>query len=47
LAQTRTVPRLLRIDHVLVDGVRVTSAEALRLTGSDHLTLVVDLVDDP
>ena len=39
-------PRLLRIDHVLVDGVRVESAQALRLRGSDHHAVVTDIVDD-
>lgn len=42
----RRGPRLLRIDHVLVDGVRVESAETVRLPGSDHLAVVTDIVDD-
>lgn len=37
-------PRLLRIDHVLVDGVRVQSVEAVHVEGSDHSALLVDLV---
>jgi endonuclease/exonuclease/phosphatase (EEP) superfamily protein YafD len=45
-APLRIGPRLLRIDHVLVSGVRVVSAEALPLAGSDHLAVVVDLSDD-
>jgi endonuclease/exonuclease/phosphatase (EEP) superfamily protein YafD len=45
-AQARTGPRLLRIDHVLVSGMRVISAERVRLAGSDHLAVVADLVDD-
>jgi endonuclease/exonuclease/phosphatase family metal-dependent hydrolase len=45
-APLRRGPRLLRIDHVLVSGVRVVSAEALPLAGSDHLAIVVDLTDD-
>ena len=42
----RKGPRLLRIDHVLVSGLRVVSAEALPLAGSDHLAVVTDLVED-
>jgi endonuclease/exonuclease/phosphatase (EEP) superfamily protein YafD len=45
-AQTRTGPRLLRIDHVLVSGMRVVSAETVRIAGSDHLAVVADLIDD-
>ena len=45
-APLRIGPRLLRIDHVLVSGVRVVSAEALPLAGSDHLAVVVDLSDE-
>lgn len=37
-------PRLLRIDHVLVrGGVRVTAADTVRIRGSDHSALVVDI----
>ena len=42
----RSGPRLLRIDHVLVDGVRIESAEVVHLPGSDHLAVVTDIVDD-
>ncbi|MCZ6756110.1 MAG: endonuclease/exonuclease/phosphatase family protein, partial [Gemmatimonadetes bacterium] len=45
-APRRKGPRVLRIDHILVSGVRVVSAEALPLAGSDHFGVVVDLVDD-
>ena len=45
-APPRTGPRVLRIDHILVSGVRVVSAEALPLAGSDHSAVVVELVDD-
>jgi endonuclease/exonuclease/phosphatase family metal-dependent hydrolase len=45
-APPRTGPRVLRIDHILVSGVHVVSAEALPLAGSDHFAVVVDLVDD-
>jgi endonuclease/exonuclease/phosphatase family metal-dependent hydrolase len=45
-AKARTGPRLLRIDHVLVSGMRVVTAETVRLVGSDHLAVVADLVDD-
>ncbi len=36
-------PRLLRLDHVLVRGVRVTALRVLPLPGSDHSALVVDI----
>ncbi len=45
-APLRKGPRLLRIDHVLVSGLRVTTVETVRLDGSDHLAVVADLVDD-
>ncbi len=45
-APLRKGPRLLRIDHVLVSGLRVVSAQTVHLAGSDHLAVVVDLVDD-
>ncbi len=45
-APLRKGPRLLRIDHVLVSGLRVVSAQTVPLAGSDHLAVVVDLVDD-
>ncbi len=45
-APLRKGPRLLRIDHVLVSGLQVIAAETVRLDGSDHLAVVVDLVDD-
>jgi endonuclease/exonuclease/phosphatase (EEP) superfamily protein YafD len=44
-APLRSGPRLLRIDHVFVSGVSVVAATALRVAGSDHHALVVDLVD--
>jgi endonuclease/exonuclease/phosphatase (EEP) superfamily protein YafD len=36
-------PRLLRIDHVLVAGLAVGSAQVTPIAGSDHSALVVDL----
>ncbi len=36
-------PRLLRIDHVLVERVHAEEARALKLPGSDHNALVLDL----
>ncbi len=45
-APLRTGPRVLRIDHILVSGVGVVSAEALPLAGSDHFVVVVDLLGD-
>ncbi len=44
-APLRKGPRLLRIDHVLVSGLRVVSARTVHLAGSDHLAVVADLVD--
>ena len=35
--------RLLRIDHVLVDGLTVRDFRVLPVTGSDHSAIVVDL----
>jgi len=35
--------RLLRIDHALVDGLSVRDFQVLRIPGSDHSGLVVDL----
>ena len=46
-ALLRTGPRVLRIDHLVVSGVRVVSAEALPLAGSDHLAVAVELEDEP
>lgn len=40
-------PRLLRIDHVLTEGVEVASVRALALPGSDHSALLVDLAPAP
>lgn len=36
-------PRLLRIDHVLVQGLRPATVRVLPLPGSDHSAIVVDL----
>src|SRR5262249_44316659 len=36
-------PRLFRIDHVLVAGLEVHGARVLRVAGSDHSAVVVDL----
>jgi endonuclease/exonuclease/phosphatase (EEP) superfamily protein YafD len=44
-AYSRRGPRLLRIDHVLVNDLHVEAAEALRVSGSDHFAVVVDLAD--
>jgi endonuclease/exonuclease/phosphatase (EEP) superfamily protein YafD len=40
---TEGAPRLLRIDHVLVDAVEVHDVRVVSLPGSDHSALVVDL----
>ncbi len=45
-AVLRKGPRLLRIDHVLVSGLRVVSTHTMPLAGSDHLAVVADLVED-
>ncbi len=45
-AVLRKGPRLLRIDHVLVSGLRVVSTQTVPLAGSDHLAVVADLVED-
>ena len=45
-APSRAGPRLLRIDHVLVSGLSVTTAETVRVDGSDHLAVLADLADD-
>jgi endonuclease/exonuclease/phosphatase family metal-dependent hydrolase len=37
------LPRLLRIDHVFVQGLVPTAAETIHIRGSDHSALVVDL----
>lgn len=36
-------PRLLRIDHALVSGLRVDDCRVVPVSGSDHLALFVDL----
>jgi len=36
-------PRLLRIDHVFVSGVRVVQSQVRTIRGSDHSAVVVDL----
>lgn len=36
-------PRLLRIDHVLVDGVRPERLDVIRVPGSDHSAVVCEL----
>lgn len=40
-------PRLLRIDHALVDRVHVEEAQVVTIPGSDHSALVVDLSPAP
>ena len=40
---TEGSPRVLRIDHVLVDAVDVHDVRVVSLPGSDHSALVVDL----
>jgi endonuclease/exonuclease/phosphatase (EEP) superfamily protein YafD len=40
----RSVPPFVHIDHVLVRGLDVESAEAVRIPGSDHDAVVVHLV---
>jgi endonuclease/exonuclease/phosphatase family metal-dependent hydrolase len=37
-------PRLLRIDHVMGNGVTAVQVEPIRIVGSDHDALLVDLV---
>jgi endonuclease/exonuclease/phosphatase family metal-dependent hydrolase len=37
-------PRLLRIDHVLVDGLEVLDFRVVPVAGSDHSAVVADLV---
>lgn len=36
-------PRVLRIDHAFVRGLRVTSTQLVRIKGMDHSALVVDI----
>ncbi len=38
------MPRLLRIDHAFVEGVVPVSTHTVRIKGSDHSALVVDLL---
>lgn len=38
-----TSPRLLRIDHVFVQGIRPVRAELVTVAGADHRGLLVDL----
>ena len=40
---TPDAPRLLRIDHVLVDALEVLAFRVVSLPGSDHSAVVVDL----
>jgi endonuclease/exonuclease/phosphatase (EEP) superfamily protein YafD len=40
------LPRLLRIDHVLVQGLTVLNLEVHPIPGSDHAALLVDLAPD-
>jgi hypothetical protein len=40
------LPRLLRIDHALVHGLRVLDVEVHPLPGSDHAALLADLAPD-
>lgn len=44
-APRRSGRRLLRIDHVLVSGIRVVSSRTVRIDGSDHDAVVVDLAE--
>ena len=37
------MPALLRIDHAFVEGVEVVDVRAMRVRGSDHRALVIDL----
>jgi endonuclease/exonuclease/phosphatase (EEP) superfamily protein YafD len=39
-----SAPRLLRIDHALVHGVAVEDFQVVRVPGSDHSAIIVDLV---
>lgn len=39
-------PRLLRIDHAFVQGVRPLQTEPVRIAGSDHSGLLVDVAFD-
>jgi len=36
-------PRLLRIDHAFVSGIRPTGTSTIRVRGTDHRALIVDL----
>jgi endonuclease/exonuclease/phosphatase (EEP) superfamily protein YafD len=36
-------PRLLRIDHVLLEGLRIDGIEVVRIAGSDHSALLATL----
>ncbi len=38
------MPRLLRVDHAFVEGVVPVSTHTVRIKGSDHSALVVDLL---
>lgn len=40
---TPGAPRLLRIDHVFLEGVRATSSRVVTIPGSDHSGLLVDI----
>lgn len=42
-APRRNGKPVLRIDHVLVSGIRVVSARTVAIEGSDHQAVVVDL----
>jgi endonuclease/exonuclease/phosphatase (EEP) superfamily protein YafD len=41
---TAGMPKLLRIDHIMVRGVELTGVQVINIAGSDHRALVADLV---
>jgi endonuclease/exonuclease/phosphatase (EEP) superfamily protein YafD len=43
----RAVPAFVHLDHVLVRGIDVQSAQEVRLPGTDHDAIIVDLVVPP
>lgn len=44
---TPGAPRLLRIDHAFIQGMRVEHFEIINIPGSDHRGVLVDLIPDP
>ncbi len=44
---TAGMPKLLRIDHIMVRGVELAGVQVVNIAGSDHRALVADLVWAP